>query len=103
MRRDLLIRGTLAGFIATLLVPSFSTPANAHCEVGSRIFTATLTFDDPCVNDELAFPTISAFGTGDNPSAQELQIGGSYTKTITEYFGVSLGLDTSQGPGRQRS
>jgi hypothetical protein len=61
--------------------------------VGNRIFTATITFDDPCVNDELAFPNISAFGTGDNPSAQELQIGGEYTKTITEYFGVSLGED----------
>jgi hypothetical protein len=77
--------------IAIVLVLGFSTMASAHCEVGNRIFTATLTFDDPCVNDELAFPTISGFGNGDNPSAQELQIGGEYTKTITEYFGVSLG------------
>jgi len=63
--------------IAIVLVLGFSTKASAHCEVGNRIFTATITFDDPCVNDELAFPNISAFGTGDNPSAQELQIGGS--------------------------
>jgi hypothetical protein len=47
MMRDLLIRGTLAGFAASLLVPLFSTPASAHCEVGNRIFTATITFDDP--------------------------------------------------------
>ena len=44
--------------IATPLMLAFSTPARAHCEVGNRIFTATITFDDPCVQDELALSTI---------------------------------------------
>jgi hypothetical protein len=70
---------------------AFSTRARAHCEVGNRIFTATITFDDPCVQDELALPTIAGFKNGDNPSADELAISGDYSKTITENFGVSVG------------
>jgi len=50
-----------------------------------------LNIDDPCVNDELALPTISGFKNGDIPSADELDISGEYSKTITENFGVSLG------------
>ncbi|MGA8593100.1 MAG: hypothetical protein WB803_27985, partial [Pseudolabrys sp.] len=38
--------------------------ARAHEIVGNRFFPATLTIDDPGVNDELAFPTISMFKTG---------------------------------------
>ena len=48
-------------------------------------------FDDPCVQDELALPTIAAFKNGDNPSAEELAISGDYSKTITENLGVSVG------------
>jgi hypothetical protein len=77
--------------IATPLMLAFSTPARAHCEVGNRIFTATITFDDPCVQDELALPTIAGFKNGDNPSADELAISGDYSKTITENLGVSVG------------
>ena len=77
--------------IALLLVLGFSTRASAHCEVGNRIFTATITFDDPCVQDELALPTIAGFKNGDNPSADELAISGDYSKTITENLGVSVG------------
>ncbi|MGA7527289.1 MAG: hypothetical protein WBW11_08670, partial [Pseudolabrys sp.] len=40
--------------------------ARAHEIVGNRFFPATLTIDDPGVNDELAFPTISMFKTGDD-------------------------------------
>jgi hypothetical protein len=76
--------------IGTMLVVVFSTPASAHCEVGNRVFTATLTIDDPCVEDELSLPTIAQFNTGDSPSAGELDISGEYSKTITENFGVSL-------------
>ena len=64
--------------------------ANAHCEVGERTFASTLTFDDPCVSDELSLPTIQSFKNGDRPSAQELDISGEYTKTITRNFGVSF-------------
>ena len=77
--------------IATPLMLAFSPAARAHCEVGNRIFTATITFDDPCVQDELALPTIAAFKNGDNPSAEELAISGDYSKTITENLGVSVG------------
>ena len=64
--------------------------ARAHCEVGDRTFASTITFDDPCVTDELSLPTIQSFKNGDQPSAQELDISGEYTKTITRNFGISL-------------
>jgi hypothetical protein len=76
---------------ATLLAFALWSPASAHCIVGNRFFPATLTVDDPCVNDELSIPTIAAFKNGDEPSAAELDISGEYSKTITENFGVSLG------------
>ena len=37
----------------------------AHEIVGNRFFPATLTIDDPGVNDELALPTVDSFNTGD--------------------------------------
>ena len=76
---------------ATLLALTLWSPASAHCIVGNRFFPATLNVDDPCVNDELSIPTIAAFKNGDVPSADELDISGDYSKTITENFGVSLG------------
>jgi hypothetical protein len=79
--------------LAILLAVALSSSASAHCVVGSRFFPATITADDPCVNDELALPTISWFKNGDVPSAEELDISGEYDKTITENFGVSIGED----------
>src|SRR6478609_10903883 len=76
---------------ATLLTIALWSPASAHCIVGSRFFPATLIVDDPCVNDELSIPTIAGFKNGDQPSADELDISGEYSKTITERFGVSVG------------
>jgi hypothetical protein len=64
--------------------------ATAHEIVGNRFFPATLAIDDPSVNDELAFPTISAFKNGDDPSAKELDISGEFAKRITENFAVSV-------------
>ena len=55
---------------ASLLSFGFSLPANAHCHVGNRFFPATITIDDPCVADELSFPTIAGFKNGDNPAQQ---------------------------------
>lgn len=80
-----------AGLLAlmTMLVPLSS--AFAHCVVGNRFFPATLGVDDPCVADELSLPTISAFKTGDNPSASELDVSAEFAKRITEDFGVSVG------------
>jgi hypothetical protein len=79
--------------LAILFAAVLSQTASAHCVVGSRFFPATIIADDPCVNDELAFPTIAEFDNGDQPSAQELDISGEYDKTITENFGVSIGGD----------
>jgi hypothetical protein len=70
--------------------------ASAHCIVGNRFFPATLNVDDPCVADELSFPTISAFKTGDVPAAREVDISGEFAKRITENFGVSVGTTWTQ-------
>jgi hypothetical protein len=67
-----------------------NTGASAHCFVGARFFPATLAIDDPCVADELSIPTITWSRTSDQPSAQELDISGEFSKRITETFGVSI-------------
>lgn len=70
--------------------------ANAHCVVGARFFPATLTIDDPCVADELAFPTIAGFKNGDAPSTRQLDISAEFSKRITDTFGISIGTAWSQ-------
>jgi hypothetical protein len=77
--------------LASLLLLGLSLPASAHCVIGNRFFPATIEVDDPCVADELSLPTIAGFRNGDDPSAQELDIGGEYSKTITRNLGVSFG------------
>lgn len=79
--------------LAMMLLTGFCAPASAHCIVGNRFFPATLIVDDPCVADELSMPTIAGFKNGDDPAAQELDISGEYSKTITENFGVSFDED----------
>ena len=79
-----------AALVAMPLALALPVTAQAHCEVGVRTFASTITFDDPCVSDELSLPTIQSFKNGDKPSAQELDISGEYTKTITRNFGVSF-------------
>src|SRR5437868_1215407 len=79
-----------AALVAMPLAFAFPVAAEGHCEVGNRTIASTLTFDDPCVSDELSLPTIQSFKNGDRPSAQELDISGEYTKTITRNFGVSF-------------
>ncbi len=75
---------------ATLLLTGYTVAADAHCIVGNRFFPATLTVDDPCVADELSMPTVAGFKNGDDPSADEVDISGEYSKTITPNFGISL-------------
>ena len=70
--------------------------AYAHCIVGNRFFPATLNIDDPCVADELSFPTISSFSTGDQPAARQLDISGEFSKRITDDFGISVGSTWSR-------
>jgi hypothetical protein len=72
------------------LALAYPVTAEAHCEVGERTFASTITFDDPCVGDELSLPTVQSFKNGDVPSAQEVDISGEYEKTITQNFGISV-------------
>src|SRR3954463_7702808 len=83
-----LLRAGLPG-LAVALVPLSATMA--HEVVGNRFFPATLTIDDPGVNDELAFPTVSSFRTGDDPSFKQRDFSGEYSKRITESFAIALG------------
>ena len=65
--------------------------ASAHCFVGGRFLPATLIVDDPCVADELSLPTASWMRNGDDPSANEVDISGEFSKRLTDTFGVSVG------------
>ena len=76
--------------LAVFLLLVTSLAAEAHCIVGNRFFPATVGVEDPCVADELSMPTIAGFKNGDNPSADELDIAGEYSKTITPNFGISF-------------
>jgi hypothetical protein len=71
-----------------------ASPAFAHTIVGNRVFPATLTIDDPGVNDELALPTF-AYMAAANPDGTlgttSYTLGWEYAKTITADLGVSIG------------
>ncbi len=81
---------------AAVCVIVVSGAVRAHEIVGNRSFPATLAIDDPGVADELALPTVSAYKTGDNPSARQTDISGEFAKRITEDFGVSFGTTYSR-------
>ena len=85
-------RAALSG-LAIALVPL--SEGAAHEIVGNRFFPATLTIDDPGVNDELAFPTVSSLKTGDDPSFRQLDVSSEFSKRITEAFAVSFGSSYS--------
>ena len=87
MSRHLLPTLALAGVSAVL----FASDALAHCFVGARFLPATLATDDPCVADEMSFPTVGWSKTGDVPPASQLDFSGEISKRITENFGVSIG------------
>jgi hypothetical protein len=80
-------RAALPGLVIALVPLNQSA---AHEIVGNRFFPATLTVDDPGVNDELAFPTVSSFKTGDDPSFRQRDFSGEFSKRITEAFAVSF-------------
>jgi hypothetical protein len=86
-------RAGLSG-LAIALVPLGGSLA--HEIVGNRFFPATLGIDDPGVNDELAFPTVSSFKTGDDPSFRQRDFSGEFAKRITEAFAVSIGSTYSR-------
>ena len=86
-------RAGLSGLAIALLPLGESL---AHEIVGNRFFPATLGIDDPGVNDELAFPTVSSFKTGDDPSFRQRDFSGEFSKRITEAFAVSFGSTYSR-------
>ena len=74
----------------------------AHEIVGNRFFRATLTIDDPGVNDELALPTVLAFKTGDDPSVKQWDFSSEFSKRITETFAVSFGAAYTHSQSSRR-
>ncbi|MCK1277369.1 hypothetical protein IVB46_19260 [Bradyrhizobium sp. 61] len=85
------IRHALVGLsgLALALIPL--SGSIAHEIVGNRFFPATLSIDDPGVNDELSLPTVDSFKTGDVPPIRQRDISGEFSKRITEDFAVSFG------------
>jgi hypothetical protein len=82
------LRTGLSG-LALALIPL--TTGGAHEIVGNRFFPATLTIDDPGVNDELSLPTVDSFKTGDDPPLKQRDVSSEFSKRITEDFAISLG------------
>jgi hypothetical protein len=87
--------GRLGACAATAILIGVGT-AQAHTIVGNRVFPATLTIDDPGVNDELALPAF-AYMAAANPDGSlgslSYSFGWEYAKTITADFGLSIGSD----------
>jgi hypothetical protein len=83
--------------LAIMLVPF--NQSVAHEIVGNRFFPATLSIDDPGVNDELSLPTVVSFNTGDVPPVRQRDISAEFSKRITEDFAISFGTTyTFLGP-----
>lgn len=94
------------GAAALALASATAPPVFAHAICGNRIFPATLTMDDPGVNDELALPTIQylpipAAGDG-TPAGRTVSYGFEFDKTITQDLGIGIegGYITQHGTGQ---
>ena len=88
MSRSAWLGAARAGSLAAI-----SIAASAHEIVGNRLFPATLTVDDPGVNDELAFPTIAKFKTAttpDSPAYTQRDVSAEFSKRITDDFAISI-------------
>jgi hypothetical protein len=85
----------LARAIAAAAIFIGAGPALAHTIVGDRVFPATVTIDDPGVNDELALPTFAYLPLA-NPNGSatpSYTFGWEYAKTITADLGISIGSE----------
>ena len=74
--------------------------ASGHGFAGARFFPATLSTDDPFVNDELSLPTASTIKT---PDGRETGITVEISKRITPNLGIEAGenfvdLNPTRGP-----
>src|SRR5213078_3258791 len=77
-----------AVFILLLVRLALPHPASGHGFAGARFFPATLSTDDPFVNDELSLPTVSTIETADG---REAAIAADIAKRITPNLGIELG------------
>src|SRR5882762_8022261 len=83
--------------VVTLALPF---PAAGHGFAGARFFPATLSTDDPFVNDELSLPTVSTIETAEG---RETAIAVNIAKRITPNLGIEAGenfvdLNPTRGP-----
>jgi hypothetical protein len=76
------------GFTVLFVIPA---TASAHGFAGSRFFPATLSTDDPFVNDELSLPTVSSIVTPDGSGTRDTEVAMDIAKRITPNLGVEAG------------
>jgi hypothetical protein len=74
--------------ISLIITVALLRPAAGHGFAGARFFPATLSTDDPFVNDELSLPTVSTIETADG---RETAIAVEIAKRITPNLGIELG------------
>jgi hypothetical protein len=79
----------IAAWVAVQLVAPRN--ASAHGFAGSRFFPATLSTDDPFVNDELSLPTVSSIVTPEEGGTRETEISADIAKRITPNFAIEIG------------
>jgi hypothetical protein len=77
-----------AGAFAAAAILAGTGPASTHTVIGQRIFPATLTIDDPGVDDELALPTFVYTNNADG--SQTTSWNAFYGKRITADLEVSI-------------
>jgi hypothetical protein len=78
--------------------------AAAHGFAGSRFFPATLSTDDPFVNDELSLPTVSSIVAPDEGGTRDTEVLVDIAKRITPNFAVEVGgTFINLRPPRERS
>jgi hypothetical protein len=81
-----------ASAVAVLMLAA--SPVSAHTIVGNRVFPATLSIDDPGVNDELALPSFSYLQSSNfdgSAGTYNYSLGWDYAKTITPDLALSIG------------
>jgi hypothetical protein len=77
------------------VLPVVPITASAHGFAGSRFFPATLTIDDPFVNDELSLPTVSSIVTPDEGGTRDTEVAVDIAKRITPNLGIEAGDSVS--------
>ncbi len=83
----------LAVVIAGAAVAGAANAAHAHGTAGDRVFPATLTIDDPAVEDEASLPTVAHSRNGftdDGPASHQTDLNFEFDKRITERLGIGI-------------